>query len=193
MKVHIALGAVPAKTLREAALVPEVRGTLERWIKAQPATEQGVLIGGLALSFYARPRQTQDVDLLFADHAPSDLNTTFFKRTRDHAAIDKKDHVELEFVTHKTIGVPKAVTDRVIETAWSVGPGQPRVASLDSMIVLKLYGSDTARRHLQDSADIQAMLEHNRRLVIEELIDSWGLSEKHAQHLRKLHELATGE
>lgn len=193
MKVQIALGAVPAKTLREAALVPEVRGAVERWFKSQPAPQQGVLIGGLALSFYARPRQTMDVDLLFADHAPQEVNTTFFKRTRDHAAIDKKDHVELEFVTHKTIGVPKAVTDRVIETAWGGRtPEQPRIASLDSMIVLKLYGADSPRRRLQDSADIQAMLENNPRLDVEELIRSWSLSEVHAARLHELNELAKG-
>lgn len=189
MEIYIALGSAPAKTLKEAALVPEVRGALERWSTSMPDDEQGVLIGGLALSFYARPRQTMDVDLLF-DTLPSTLNDRFFKRTRTHAAIDKKDHVELEFVTHSLINVPKTVTDRVMKTAWRIGPEQPRIASLDSMIVLKLYGADNAKRRNQDSADIQAMLENNPRLDVEELIHSWTLSSEHATRLRDLHKLA---
>lgn len=188
MEIYVALGAAPAKTLNEAALVPEVRGALSRWLGNQPSDEQGVLIGGLALSFYARPRQTMDVDLLF-DTTPDFINP-HFKRTRDHGAIDKKDHVELEFVTHKTINVPKAVTDRVIATSWKLTGLSPRIASLDSMIVLKLYGADTPKRHLRDSADIQAMLENNPRLDVEELIRSWHLSEGHAKLLRHLHKVA---
>lgn len=188
MEIYVALGSAPAKTLNEAALVPEVRGALMRWLSNQPDDERGVLIGGLALSFYARPRQTMDVDLLFAQ-APDFINP-MFKRTRDHGAIDKKDHVEIEFVTHKTIGIPQAVAKRVIDTAWQLGSTGPKVASLDAMIVMKLYGADSPKRRRQDEADIQAMLENNPRLNMQELIQSWQLSDAHRTRLLELHELA---
>lgn len=45
-----------------SAIVPEVRNALAAWVKAKGA---GILIGGLALSFYIKPRYTEDVDLLF--------------------------------------------------------------------------------------------------------------------------------
>lgn len=181
MNLYIALGSAPAKTINEAALVPEVRGALTRWLTNQPKADRGVLIGGLALSFYARPRQTMDVDLLFADRVP-EVNS-MFKKHREHSAIDKKDHVEMEFVTPKTINIPHLVAARVIDTAWEIG--ELRIASLDSMIVLKLYGADNKRRQRQDEADIQSMLEHNR-VHITGLIESWHLSDLHAERLRQI-------
>ncbi len=181
MNLYIALGSAPAKTINEAALVPEVRGALTRWLTNQPKADRGVLIGGLALSFYARPRQTMDVDLLFAEHLPT-VNDKF-KRHRDHAALDKKDHVELEFVTPALIKIPPAVAKRVIDTAWDVGGMQ--IASLDSMIVLKLYGADNKRRQRQDEADIQSMLEHNK-VNITDLVNSWRLEPMHAERLRQI-------
>lgn len=195
MNMYIAFGSAPAKTLREAALVPEVRSTVMRWAqKSADCKDQGVLVGGLALSFYARPRQTMDVDLLVKNVESLDIPEGF-KEARQNAVLDKDTQVEIELVTPALVGIPEWMADRVIRTAWELPVGVAnmrfsaglRVASLDSMIVLKLYGADNPKRRRQDEADIQAMLEHNPGLNIEGLIESWSLSKKHAETLMDIY------
>ena len=187
MQMHIAFGSAPAKTLEEAALVPEVRTAALRWASQQEGNERGVLIGGLALAFYARPRQTMDVDVLVK--SVSDVYVPQgFTKSRMHAIFDKATQVEIEIVTPAFVGIPGDVADRVMHTAWDLGAAgnHMRVASLDSMIVLKLYGADSQKRRRQDEADIQSMIEHNPRLDVEGLIRSWSLSEAHAEKLREI-------
>ena len=50
------------RTLFESVMMPNIITALRDWGKVQAG---GVLIGALALSYYARPRMTQDVDFLF--------------------------------------------------------------------------------------------------------------------------------
>ena len=55
-------GRDPNRTLVESILVPELITALRDW---EINAGGGVLIGGIALSFYVPPRATQDLDFLF--------------------------------------------------------------------------------------------------------------------------------
>lgn len=51
------------RTLFESVAIPEVAYALKDW--NANSDSDGVLIDGLALSYYARPRATTDIDILF--------------------------------------------------------------------------------------------------------------------------------
>jgi hypothetical protein len=52
------------RTLIESIMMPELIAALRDWAKSGSG---GVLIGGLGLSYHARPRFTQDIDFLFLE------------------------------------------------------------------------------------------------------------------------------
>ena len=64
----------PVKELRHVALVRDVQTTLNRWRhsetfrKSKSIHVMGLLIGDLALSFYAKPRYTDRVEVLYPNH-----------------------------------------------------------------------------------------------------------------------------
>lgn len=193
MKIELAFGAVKASSIRQTALVPEVRDALLRWIKTRLADNEptGVLIGGLALGLYARPRQTQDVDLLFL--SPSDVPVTpvtGFKRHRTGAFQDNRTQVELEIVTPQSVGLPEALVRKVFDTAVTVD--NLKVASLEGMIALKLWGAVHPKRRLRDLADIQAMIESNPEFELQHMQD-WKLSRSQTQQLKSLINLVRNE
>ncbi len=145
---------------RNAAFVPEVGHALAKWVKAKTgAVAPGILIGGLAMSFYAKPRYTEDIDLLFLEDHEVPKEVEGFKKHRLSAFEDREDNVEVELVTATSIGIPQVVARKVIETA--VEYDGIRVASLEAMVVLKLYGSDNPRRLHHDMADVDRILENH--------------------------------
>lgn len=104
-----------ASDLDHISLVPEVNRALSKWIKGK--TEHlapGVLIGGLALSFYSPPRETTDIDLLFLSDEQIPEKVDGFKRHRPHGFEEKKTQVEVEVevFTPSSIGIPRSVADR---------------------------------------------------------------------------------
>ena len=68
------------RTLFESTMSAEVVSALTDWQKAK--VHDCVLVGGLALSFYVRPRFTSDADFLFlaTDNIPMFVDR--FKRNR---------------------------------------------------------------------------------------------------------------
>jgi hypothetical protein len=54
------------RSLTESIMMPEVITALRDWAKAKAPS---ALIGALALSYYVKPRFTQDIDFLFAEDA----------------------------------------------------------------------------------------------------------------------------
>ena len=106
-----------------------------------------MLIGGLALSYYARPRATTDIDILFLSKDKIPLYVEKFKRTSPGAFFHRKTHVEVKVVAPENINVPSAIADMVYCTA-RVSNGI-RVASPTGLVALKLYRGDP-----QDIADI---------------------------------------
>ena len=161
MEIHLRRMSVYSSAVSDvkyAAMVPEVSHALMAWIKAKlPANESGVLIGGLAMSFYARPRETTDVDLLFLRKSDIPEQVAGFKRYRPGAFRENTTHVDIEVTTPDSFDLPQAVVDKVFDTA--ILHDGIRVASREAMVVLKLYGADTPRREFKDLADIVAILE----------------------------------
>lgn len=149
----------PVSSINQVSLIPEVEHTLLTWIKSTTTSPvPGVLIGGLAMSFYEKPRETTNVDLLFSSDATIPQEVANFKHYRPHGFQENQTHVEVKIFTPQSINIPQVVVDRVFATA--VMYNDLRVASLGAMIVLKLYGSDTSHREFDDLADIVRILKY---------------------------------
>jgi hypothetical protein len=137
------------RTLNESIMALEVLDALNDWKKNQPS--QGVLIGGIALSFYVKPRYTTDADFLFltTDEIPEKVEN--FKRHRKSAFEHKRTGVEIEVLTPSHIKVPANVAKIIIETSTEIE--NIRVASPSGIVASKLF-----RFSLQDKADIASLL-----------------------------------
>ena len=179
---------VAASSVNNVALIPEVQHALTSWIKRTVPNERGVLIGGLAMAFYAPPRTTQDVDMLYLHSSDIPGEVVGFKYHRKGAFQENTTHVEVEVVAADTIGIPSSVAKRVVDTA--VTYDGVKVASLQALIVLKLYGAKEPRRRFKDLGDVQRLLEHNRAININ--LGEWSLSKQQMAWLTEItHSLMT--
>ena len=173
--MQVQLGMLRTKEMRSVsadnpaslALVPEVGHALAAWLESNPETQRGVLIGGLAVSLYAKPRYTEDVDMLFLIGRDIPNEVAGFKRTRGHAFEEKKYQVEVEVTTADQINLPMQVAHKVFETAHKIGTLS--VVSIDGLIVLKLFGSLAPKRRHKDLGDIQRILDEHPTVSI----DGW--------------------
>lgn len=138
------------RTLFESIVAPEVLQAIKHWSNEMPS--DGVLIGGLALSYYVKPRATMDCDFLFlsADQLP--YASTNFKRHRNGAFLHKPTHVEIETVVPSNINMNPVLAKQIVDSA--VSHGNVKIASIGGLIVSKLI-----RFSLQDRADINALLQ----------------------------------
>lgn len=136
------------RSLFESIIIPEVIKTLSDWCKADGP---GVLIGGVALSYYVKPRMTQDADFLFISDDAIPNSVRGFKKIRPHSFQHNKTHVEVELVTPQLVNVPVAIVEVAISSAM-ISDGV-KVASPSSLVALKLY-----RLSMQDKADIIALI-----------------------------------
>jgi hypothetical protein len=142
-------------SVRHLALVPEVQEALTVW-SALSKNISWVLIGGLALSFYRKPRTTQDVDILLLNESHVPDHVDGFKKVRPHTFRENGTHVEVELVTPQLVGIPTNLASMVFEKSRKVDG--IRVASLEGMVSLKLCGASDPKRKHGDLADIVAML-----------------------------------
>lgn len=183
----VPLGSVPARTLTESAISPEVLKTMRAWIDAWGGHPPGVLVGGMALSFYSEPRYTQDMDLLFGSNDEIPDPPDGFKRHRAGALLDKRTHVEIEFITPDTVGLPEATVRRVIETATE--REGLRIASMEALIALKLHAADNPKRRRRDEDDIIRMLQNHADFDERSMLQ-WELSEEHLSRFMECLEIA---
>jgi hypothetical protein len=166
-----------ATNLNHVGLIPEVQHALVKWIKATVPGHRGILIGGLAMSFYAKPRTTDDVDMLFVHTSDIPNEVMGFKRYRPGAFREHDTHVDIELTTPASFdNLPIEVVRKVIGTA--VDYDGLKVASREGMIALKLCGAQTPRRMHKDLGDVVLLLEGDIGL----LMDDWPLNQK-AFHL----------
>lgn len=183
-KIKVALrnmkfATAAVKDVKHVALVPEVAHALAQWIKAKTGSvAPGVLIGGIVMSFYSKPRYTEDIDLLFLTEESIPSEVEGFRHSRKGAFEDCTTHVEIKLVTAKSINVPHEVVKKVFDTA--VVYDGLKVASLEALIVLKLYGADHPKRTNIDLGDIDIVLEHNPHINL----DGWHLNEVHKARLK---------
>ena len=146
--------------VRHVALVQEVQIALSSWISNNIGWKvPGVLIGGLAMSFYAKPRTTENVDLLFLSdkNIPGADQEPGFTRYRPGAFRENRTHVDIE-ITHPRsfASLPLQTVRKVYVTA--VVHGELRVASLEGMIALKLISAEAPGRKMKDLADVVQLL-----------------------------------
>jgi len=139
-----------ARTLVESILVPEVVRAVLDW-KNNSGCDDAILIGGLALAYYTKPRYTTDADFLFLSAAQIPNEVCGFKRHRKLAFEHKETGVEIEVLTPRSINMPVEVAQAINNTA--VEKDGLKIASREGLIAAKLL-----RYSLQDRADIEELL-----------------------------------
>lgn len=143
----------PSRTLTDATFDPALREAVEAY--APYALEhRAVLIGTLALNFFAKPRYATCVEFLLP-RLPISVPDGFLQSLPGrwlHLATE----AELRFVEPRTIEVPPTMADHILATAVPhCGLG---VASREAMIALGLHGANDLRWQAQRLADLVAIL-----------------------------------
>jgi len=136
------------RTLFESVMMPEIVIALRDWSQARA---DGVLIGALGLSYYARPRMTQDVDFLFLHDGDVPVSVPGFTWIGDHAFQHDGTQVKIDVITTKVAHIPPKIIQQVIDSA--VESDGVKIASASGLIALKLH-----RLSMQDKADIIALI-----------------------------------
>lgn len=137
------------RTITESIMVPEVQKAYQDWTNCEP---DGVVIGGVAMSFYGTPRYTTDVDVLYLSADDIPLEVLGFKRHRKSAFEHKKTNVEIEVLTASSFNnVSQELVQAVFDT--SVIQDGVRIANKSGIVALKLK-----RFSLQDKADIVSLV-----------------------------------
>lgn len=160
--IDIAIGTADA--VRSLFTESVVDNPLKKALGDVAKTLQGkkyALIGGLAVGLHARPRGTDDVDILISSEdelggiKASMVYSGLFKTIRDHAVIHKSTHVEIEILTPEFLKQNRDITDTALGTATTVpfqGTSIP-VASAKSLILLKMK-----RSSYKDLSDIENII-----------------------------------
>ena len=161
-------------TITESILVPEISSALKDWkINTIAIKDKWMLIGGILVGYYVRPRTTTDVDVIFMeeDEIPKTVNN--FKRTRNHAFQHEHTHVEVEVLTPEYLKIPKEIVNHAFET--SILSDGIRIPSVEGLIALKI-----CRASFQDLADIQNICEqHDINLI------DWPLPQDKLEYVEK--------
>ena len=137
------------RSLMESIMAPEVMAALRDWSASE---QSGVLICGVALSFYVKPRYTEDVDLLYLSDEFIPPLVDGFKRTRGHAFEHRGTNVEVEIVIPSHVNVSPEIFKQVIDTARE--SDNIKVASPSGLVALKLE-----RYNMRDRADIVDLIQ----------------------------------
>jgi hypothetical protein len=161
------------RSLMESIAIPEVVSALKDWIKNN---DNGVLIGGNAISYYGKPRATTDVDILFLHKDDIPATVIGFKRTRAGAFQHNSTHVEVEVVTPESINISQELANKVFET--SISTDGAKVASPSGLVALKLQ-----RLKNNDIGDIVQMI-HTGNIDL----SSFPLSDKNLQDFNEIKE-----
>lgn len=140
------------RPLLASVMIPEVEHSLKQWIRSL-GVNSGVLISGLAISHWVKPRSTQDIYVLYIDDYSSPDEVPGFKRVRPHCFRNKDTHVEVEILSSEFLGLNKDLVREVVKNA--VGSDGIKVASPEGLVALKL-----ARFSRQDQADIESLMKY---------------------------------
>lgn len=133
------------------------------------------LCGGLAVGIHARPRGTEDIDIVLRDDSEIEqfmwLARTKFKRTRAHAMTHSYTGVEVELVTPQFVKIDPAIANMAIDTAiiHPFGKTQVRVVNREALIAMKLCRGDD-----YDRGDIKAIIKSGGDVDL----SSWLLDDK---------------
>lgn len=145
--------------------VPEVRRAYLEWTAH---VKNSVLIGGLAVGVYDRPRTTMDVDMLFLSEEAVPRDVPGFKRLRAHAFEHRASGVEVEALTPAFLKMPDALAQKIFDTA------RGGVVSPEGLVAAKLQRAST-----QDRTDVENIL----RAHPEATLEGWPLTAAQRQLL----------
>jgi hypothetical protein len=151
-----------------------VHNELEKVFKTLSEKIDGVLIGGLAVSFYAKPRMTFDADFLYMSDSDLPLSIEGFKRTRPHSFSHKGTGIEFEVLTPEYLKVSKERVKKVFDTC--VLSEGFKIASPEGLIVMKL-----GRWNRQDQADCEKVMEATKGKLV-----SWKLSKEEKSKIQSI-------
>lgn len=136
-----------SRSLFESTIHEYIYLALYDW-REQVSNEKYCLIGGLAYSYYLKPRTTYDIDLIFLSYTDIPANVHKFRKHRKHAFEHIKTNVEIEVLTPEHINEDKYLFEKVFET--SIISDGIRVASPIGLIAMKL-----GRFNNTDQSDIK--------------------------------------
>ena len=165
------------RSLYESAIYPELIIALEDWKSYN--NSNCVLVGGLALSYYIKPRQNQDIDIIFLTEKDIPTNVYGFKRNRLHSFEHKKTGVEIEILTPKFLNKSEQMFQKTFDD--SILSDGIRVASPKSLIALKLN-----RFNSRDKLDILELLEYCKYKGIDLDMSDYDLNENEIKNLQSL-------
>ena len=137
------------RSLLESILVPEVAKAFKDW-NHNTKDLKCVLIGGVALSYYVKPRTTTDAVVLFLSTEDIPVEVIGFKRHCKGAFQHNVTHVEIEVLTPQSINMSEQLAKEIYDNAKVIGG--VRVATQSGLIASKL-----GRFKLQDQADIEEL------------------------------------
>lgn len=137
-------------TLLESIMSSEIESSLQDWVR-NTNNDDYVLIGGLVVGYYTRPRMTDDIDALFLSDSDIPEEVLGFRKHRKHAFEHEKHGVEIETLTPEFINQNATLVQKVFET--SVVRDGARIADPEGLIALKIK-----RHSFQDIADIDAIM-----------------------------------
>jgi len=133
------------RRLVESIMAPEVIRALADLKESYPKHKY-VLIGGMAFSFYGKPRYTEDIDILISEEKPAFLLN--FKNTRLHAYQHNSTHVEVEVLDADYLKISDDLVQKIFDT--SIEEDGLLIASPSGIIALKLQ-----RFNKYDQGDIE--------------------------------------
>jgi hypothetical protein len=136
------------RSLFESVAIPEVAHALKDWNKSSGGA--GLVIGGCATSYHARPRATTDLDVLYLSDKDIPDHVEGFKRTRPGAFQHNHTHVEVEVIHPKSINTDPDIVKAAHDDAHVIDG--VKVASPSGIVALKL-----GRLKHHDIGDIVSM------------------------------------
>lgn len=151
-----------------------LQNELDHVFKSLTEKIEGVLIGGLAVCFYAKPRLTTDADFLYLSETDIPLSVEGFKKSRPHCFVHKGTGIEFEVLTSSYLKMASARAQHIMDTCV-VSEGF-KIASPEGLIVSKL-----GRWNRQDQADCEAVM-----LAVPGDLTVWILSKTEKQEIQKI-------
>ena len=133
------------------------------------------LCGGLALGVHARPRGTNDVDIVLKDESEVEqfigFASSLFKKTREHAMVHRRTGVEVECLSPQFLKINPGISSMAVDTAngSKVGNAVVPVVSREGLVAMKLCrGSD------YDRGDIKSIIAFGGDVNL----DGWPIDQK---------------
>jgi len=127
------------------------------------------LCGGIAVGVRAKPRGTEDIDILLKSDSEIDsivsLTKSLFKHSRLHALTHKKYGVEVDLVTPEFVKVKDSIVLKVLETSDIFNLTNTKIPTVSAagLIALKL-----GRASAQDIADIESIIKKHDNIDLTE-------------------------